>query len=255
MRRLVLDVGNTRTNIGLFEAGELTVSFRVTTAHWTTDDLLVVLRGLLMDDLLRTESLAFACVVPQVRHSLLKLPERYLGAGAVEVTPDTAGIAIGYRYPHELGADRLANAVAAAGLGPLPAIVADFGTATTFDVVGSDGSYVGGAITPGVGTAAAELFKKAERLNPVDLEFPDRAIGRSTPEAVCSGVLQGAVGAADRIVGLISREMDAEPALWATGGWAPGIASRCESRFRVVPEMTLVGIDMIGERNEGRPDG
>jgi type III pantothenate kinase len=194
------------------------------------------------------DSLAFASVVPQVRHSVLQLARRHLGLEPVEVTADTAGISIEYDYPHEVGADRLANAVGAAELGPLPAIVVDFGTATTFDVISGSGAYMGGAISPGVGTAAAELFKKAEKLNPVDLEFPRKALGTSTSQAIRAGVLMGAAGAADHIIGKLIEELGREPALWATGGWAPGIAGRCSSRLTVCPELTLVGIDRIGER-------
>ncbi|OPL18711.1 MAG: hypothetical protein AVO35_05115 [Candidatus Aegiribacteria sp. MLS_C] len=249
MKRLVLDIGNTKTAVGVFQNGELRDQWRITTLHWTTDDLWVILRTLL--DPFRDctpGSVAFATVVPQVRHSVVDLSRRYMGVDPVEVTTMTAGIRIEYDYPHELGADRLANAAGASKMGPLPAIVVDFGTATTFDVIGADGAYVGGAIAPGVGTAAAELFKKAEKLNPVDLEFPLKATGRSTAGAIRSGVLLGAVGAADYTIRRLRLEMEAEPVLWATGGWARGIADECESDLKVCPELTLIGIDEIGER-------
>ena len=123
-----------------------------------------------------------------------------------------------------------------------------FGSATTFDVISRKGFYLGGAITPGVGTAAAELFKKAEKLNPVDLEFPDSPLGKSTAEAVCSGVLLGAVRAADHIIDELLKVIKGVPEIWATGGWAPGIAGRCRNPMKVCPELTLVGIDQIGER-------
>ncbi len=249
MRRLVLDIGNTKTAVGVFVDGRLEVQWRITTQHWTADDLWVILRTLLeTDGCPLPDSVAYASVVPQVRHSVMDLSRRYIGVEPVEVTPTSAGIKIEYSYPHELGADRLANAAGAIDLGPLPAIVVDFGTATTFDVISGTGAYMGGAIAPGVGTAAAELFKKAEKLNPVDLEFPDAAMGRSTSQAICSGVLIGAVGAADRIIERLVDEMEGEPFLWATGGWAPGIAGKCRSPLKVCPELTLVGIDRIGER-------
>jgi len=249
MRRLVLDVGNTRTSVGVFENGKLDVQWRITTMHWTADDLWVILRSLLKADACDLPGeVAYACVVPQVRHAILNLTRRYIQVEPVEVTVETAGIAIDYPYPHELGADRLANAAGALLLGSYPAIVVDFGTATTFDVIGSKGTYLGGAISPGVGTAAGELFKKAEKLNPVDLEFPDSPLGCSTAEAVCSGVLLGAVGAADHVIDELLKEIDGTPEIWATGGWAPGIAGACRNRMKVCPELTLVGIDCIGER-------
>ncbi len=249
MKRLVLDIGNTRTSAGVFVDGRLDVQWRITTRHWTADDLWVILSSLLKaDDCDLPEGVAYACVVPQVRHALLNLSRRYINVDPIEVTVETAGIKIDYAFPHELGADRLANTVAVLNLGLLPAIVVDFGTATTFDVVSSEGAYLGGAITPGVGTAAGELFKKAEKLNPVDLEFPASPLGKSTAEAVCSGVLLGAVGAADHIIDELSKTIEGVPEIWATGGWAPGIARKCRNLMKVCPELTLVGIECIGER-------
>lgn len=251
MKRLVLDIGNTRTSVGVFVDGSLEVQWRITTTHWTADDLWVILRSLLnSSDSSIPERISFACVVPQVRHSVRILSRRYLGNEPIEVTQDSSGIDIDYRFPHEIGADRLANAAGAIFLGSTPAIIADFGTATTFDVINGNGSYLGGAIAPGVGTAAGELFKKAEKLNPVDLEFPVSPLGQSTSEAVCSGVLLGAVGAADYIVDKLKTAVNGVPELWATGGWAPGIAGKCRNDFRIHPELTLVGIDLIGERAE-----
>ncbi len=249
MRRLVLDIGNTRTSVGIFIDGSLDVQWRITTRHWTADDLWVILRSLLkIDDSDLPEGISFACVVPQVRHAVLNLSRRYIKMDPIEVTVETAGISIDYRYPHELGADRLANTAGVLSLGSPPAIVVDFGTATTFDVISGKGVYLGGAITPGVGTAAGELFKKAEKLNPVDLEFPASPLGKSTAEAVCSGVLLGAVGAADNIIDELAAVIDGVPEIWATGGWAPGIARRCRNVMKICPELTLVGIDCIGER-------
>ncbi|RKZ08478.1 pantothenate kinase [Candidatus Fermentibacteria bacterium] len=249
MKRLVLDIGNTRTSVGVFVDGRLDVQWRITTRHWTADDLWVILGSLLKaDDYDLPGGLAYACVVPQVRHALLNLSRRYIKADPVEVTVETAGVTIDYGFPHELGADRLANTAAVLSLGSTPAIVLDFGTATTFDVISREGVYIGGAITPGVGTAAAELFKKAEKLNPVDLQFPASALGKSTSEAVCSGVLLGAVGAADHIIDELCKVIEGVPEIWATGGWAPGIAGKCRNLMKVCPELTLVGIDCIAER-------
>ncbi|MEN8207751.1 MAG: type III pantothenate kinase [Candidatus Fermentibacteria bacterium] len=249
MKRLVLDIGNTRTSAGVFVDGRLDIQWRITTRHWTADDLWVILRSLLKaDNCELPDALAYACVVPQVRHALQNLSRRYIKADPVEVTVETAGITIDYDYPHELGADRLANAAAVLSLGSTPSIVVDFGTATTFDVIDIKGIYLGGAIAPGVGTAAGELFKKAEKLNPVDLEFPASPLGKSTAEAVCSGVLLGAVGATDLIIDELTKVIEGEPEIWATGGWGPGIADKCRNPMRICPELTLAGIDCIGER-------
>ena len=251
MKRLVLDIGNTRTVMGLLDQGEILGQWRVGTAHWTADELWVLVRNLLeLPERTAPDAVAFASVVPQVRHSVCGLCRRYLNLEPVEVTALTAGIEIGYLFPHELGADRLANAAGALRLGNAPAIVADFGTATTFDVIDEAGRYLGGAIAPGVGTSAAEMFKKAERLHPVDLEFPDTPLGRTTSEAIRSGVLHSSVGAADHMVRLLAECVHGDPTLWATGGWARGIGPRCSSEFRVCPELTLLGIDEIGRKNQ-----
>jgi len=256
MTRLAIDVGNTKTALALFRSGKLIDQWRIRTLHWTADELWISLEALL-----RTgnhslpDEMAFASVVPQVNHTLVKLARQRLQCDPVIVDHETAGIELDYPLPQEIGPDRLANGRAAILLGSLPAIVADFGTATTFDVIDDKGRYSGGVICPGVGTAAGELFKKAERLNPIDLEFPESPVGRSTADAVRSGTLHGAVGSADHIVDLIMRDMDIEPVLYATGGWSSGIAPRCRHEFIVYPELTLVGIDDIGRSKREEPSG
>ncbi len=250
MDRLAFDVGNTKTALAVFRNGKLMKQWRIRTQHWTADELWITVKALLDADGFDTPGdAAFASVVPQVRHTLVKMSQRRLGVTPVIVGPDTAGIELEYLFPHEVGPDRLANAVAAIMSGGLPAIVADFGTATTFDVIDSAGRYCGGAICPGVGTAAGELFKKAERLNPIDLKFPDKVIGRTTADAVRAGVLYGAAGGADRMIDMITGELGTEPVLWATGGWAPSLTVRCLHEFTVSPELTLRGIDEIGRKN------
>lgn len=250
MRRLAIDVGNTKTAIALFEQKNLLGKWRIRTQRWTADELRILTGSLLASEgFSAPDDMAFACVVPQVRHTVINMCEKWLDLTPVNVSCSTAGIELAYRYPHEIGPDRLANAVAAVMCGRLPAIVADFGTATTFDVIDSQGRYQGGAISPGVGTSAGELFKKAERLNPIDLVFPECVVGRTTADAIRSGVLFGAVGAADHIIDLISSEFDSAPELWATGGWGKALGSKCRHNFRICPELTLLGINEIGHKN------
>lgn len=250
MRRLAIDVGNTKTALALFENGDLLGQWRIRTQRWTADELRVLCEALLKgESFSNPDDVAFACVVPQVRHTIINMCRNWLNIDPVNVSSQTAGIELDYLYPHEIGPDRLANAVAAIMSGRVPAIVVDFGTATTFDVIDHAGRYLGGAISPGVGTAASELFKKAERLNPIDLTFPDGVIGRTTADAIRSGVLFSAVGAADHLIDLISSEFDSEPELWATGGWGEALGSRCRHNFKISPELTLIGIDEIGRRN------
>jgi type III pantothenate kinase len=250
MRRLAIDIGNTKTAMAIFEGSALLGQWRLRTRRWTADELRVFTEAFLRGEGFSSpDDVAFACVVPQVHHTIINMCRNWLGIVPVDVSCATAGIEVSYRYPHEIGPDRLANAVAATVSGKLPAIVADFGTATTFDVIDGNGSYLGGAISPGVGTSAGELFKKAERLNPIDLSFPDSAIGKTTADAVRAGVLFSAVGAADHIVDLISSQLESEPELWATGGWGSALGGRCRHSFRICSELTLLGINEIGRKN------
>ena len=250
MKRLAIDVGNTKTALALFEQNNLLGQWRIRTQRWTADELRVLTEMLLKSEgFSAPDDVTFACVVPQVRHTIVNMCEKWLKLTPVNVSCETAGIELGYLYPHEIGPDRLANVVGAIISGKLPAIVVDFGTATTFDVITSEGKYLGGAISPGVGTSAGELFKKAERLNPVDLRFPDHAVGRTTADAIRSGVLFSAVGAADYIVDLISSEFETAPELWATGGWGKALAGKCRHKFQICPELTLLGINEIGRKN------
>lgn len=251
MVRLVLDVGNTKTAVGLFTGADLAMSWRIRTSHWTPDEL-----GMLLESMLgrrgapRPEVAAVASVVPQTGHAVERAVDEYLGIPLLEVNAASAGLEVRYPVPEELGADRVANALAAALLGYLPAVVADFGTATTFDVIGADGSFLGGAISPGVGTAASELFRKAGRISPVDLDLPGSALGLSTCEAVRSGVLIGAAGGADRLVEELSAGL-AAPFHLATGGWAEGISRLCRTQFTVLPHLTLMGVNEAARRMAG----
>lgn len=250
MRRLAIDVGNTKTALALFENKNLLGQWRIRTQRWTADELRLLVEALLKSKgYSAPDDVAFACVVPQVRHTVINMCEKWLNLTPVNVSCETAGIEIGYLFPHEIGPDRLANAVAVIMSGALPAIVVDFGTATTYDVIDSQGRYLGGAISPGVGTAAGELFKKAERLNPIDLEFPESVVGRTTADAIKSGVLFSAVGAADHIIDLVSSELDSVPKLWATGGWGQSLGEKCRHNFTICPELTLLGVNEIGRRS------
>jgi type III pantothenate kinase len=250
MRRLTIDVGNTKTALALFENRTLLEQWRVRTQHWTADELWIMVEAMLrIGGFSHPNDVAFACVVPQVCHTIVKMSEKWLNCVPVSVSCETAGIELNYLFPHEIGADRLANAMGAIVYGGLPAIVADFGTATTYDVIDAQGRYLGGAICPGVGTAAGELFKKAERLNPVDLTFPDHPVGKTTADAIRAGVLYSAVGAADHMIDILSAEFTEAPVLWATGGWGPALGEKCRHEFKICPELTLLGINEIGLRN------
>jgi type III pantothenate kinase len=158
------------------------------------------------------------------------------------------GITIDYRDPSEVGPDRLANAVAVHELVRGPAIVVDFGTATTFDVVTADGRYMGGAIAPGLLTSAETLFRKAALLHRVALVAPASAIGKSTEESLRSGILFGTAGQVDALVTRIVEEWGESPKVVATGGLASTVAPLSRTIDLVDPDLTLKGLAIIYER-------
>jgi type III pantothenate kinase len=160
----------------------------------------------------------------------------------------TAGnLPIRYRDKTAVGADRIANAIAARGLYGTPAIIVDLGTATTFDCVSREGAYLGGVIAPGVATSAEELFRRAARLPRVELRLPARALGRTTEESLQAGVIWGAAGQVDALVRRLALEMKGTPHVIATGGFARVIASQCETINRVDEALTLKGLRLIWE--------
>jgi type III pantothenate kinase len=170
------------------------------------------------------------------------------GEAPVEVSPATAkGLKVRYRDPSAVGADRIANAVAARTLYGVPAIVVDLGTATTFDCISRQGAYLGGAIAPGVATSADELFRRAARLPRVELRRPARALGRTTEESLQAGVLWGAAGQVDALVRRLALEMQGTPVVIATGGLAATVAPECETINRVDETLTLKGMRLIWE--------
>jgi type III pantothenate kinase len=154
--------------------------------------------------------------------------------------------------PQELGADRIANAVAAHhGYGG-DLIVVDFGTATTFDCVSAANEYLGGAIVPGVGISRKALFQYAARLSNIPLEKPERAIGRNTAECLQSGIMWGFGGQVDGLVARMSLELPSKPIVIATGGYAAVIAPYSDSIEHVDPLQTLEGLRILYARNYNR---
>jgi type III pantothenate kinase len=159
------------------------------------------------------------------------------------------GMPIRYDNPHEVGADRIVNGVAAYEAHGGPVVVVDFGTATTIDVISKKGEYLGGAIAPGVETSAEALFNKAARLSKVDLEAPLKAIGTNTRESVQAGLMLGEAAMVDGLVRRVWSELGTETPVVATGGLAPTMAPLCDTVSDVDVDLTLLGLHMIYERN------
>jgi type III pantothenate kinase len=151
--------------------------------------------------------------------------------------------------PREAGADRVVNALAAHSLYGGPAVVVDFGTATNFDVVSRRGEYLGGAIAPGIEISVDALAARGAQLRKVELVRPRSVIGKSTVECLQSGVIFGFAGQIDGIVSRIAAELETAPKVIATGGLAPLVLDECESITDHEPDLTLIGLRLVFERN------
>jgi type III pantothenate kinase len=170
----------------------------------------------------------------------------------VVTTEIKTGVRVLIDYPAEAGADRILNALAAHRLYSGPAIVIDFGTATTFDAVSAEGDYVGGAIAPGLGIAAEALFSRTAKLPRIELTAPPAAIGRNTVHAMQSGLILGYVGLIEGLVGRIRAELGGRAKVIATGGLAPLLAHETSIIETVDPMLTLEGLRLIYELNQDR---
>jgi type III pantothenate kinase len=247
---LAIDVGNTQTVFGLFEAVRLTEQFRVGTdpAH-TADELAVMLRAFVELDALR--GIVLSSTVPPLVREYELFAGRWAGAELLVLEPGVStGVPVRYDDPREVGPDRIANAVAARERHGAPSIVVDFGTSTNFDVVSAAGEYVGGVLAPGIETSMDALFARAARLTKVPFTTPERVIGKTTTSALQSGLVYGFAGQVDAIVGRIRDELQApKAAVIGTGGLAELIAPHSETITTVDPELTLQGLRLVWELN------
>jgi type III pantothenate kinase len=248
---LTIDVGNTNTVIGCFDGDEMAASWRVKTdARATADEIALLLRGLLADQV-RPSGIAACSTVPAVLHELRGVFERYYDhIPAVIVEPGVrTGVPILYDNPREVGADRIVNAAAAHHLYGGPAVVVDFGTSTNFDVVSGKGEFLGGALAPGIEISVDALAARAARLLKVELVRPRSVIGKSTVEALQSGIIFGFAGQIDGIVRRIGAELDEDLVVVATGGLAPLVLEESETITHHEPDLTLIGLRLVFDRN------
>lgn len=243
---LAVDVGNTETSVGRFMGGELEESWRVTSGRTTTDELRLALEGML-----KTGAAGFASVVcsvvPGLTQPWAEALRALTGRDPFVVTAATSPIPLHVPDPDSVGPDRIANALAGRVLHGSPCIIIDVGTATTFDCVSKQGAFVGGAIAPGMNTAADELFRRAARLSNIELRRPERAVGRTTAENLRVGVLWGYAGLIDTLVRRMRHELGGRPKVVATGGLAALIAPECETIDATDAGLTLKGLRLIWE--------
>jgi type III pantothenate kinase len=251
---LVVDVGNTQTHFGTFYDGHLLEHWRFATVRESTADelgarlrALLELRGVGLADL---DASIVSSTVPQLAPEWAAVAERYLGHRMLVVGPGVrTGMALRYDNPREIGADRLVNAVAAYEKVHGACIVVDFGTAITYDPVSADGEYLGGIIAPGVEISLDALTNRAAKLPRIDLGPPRSLIGKTTVDAIRSGIIYGFAGQVDAIVTRLRAEMGEETETIATGGLAGHIVPFTETIDEVDDLLTLNGLRLLHERN------
>jgi type III pantothenate kinase len=267
---LALDVGNTQTVVGLYDLDpedDANINGRLADTdlvdHWriatnperTADEHAIVLQEFLgfhgssWDDH-DIQGIVLCSSVPRVTGSLRRMSERYFGFSALVVEPGIrTGLPILYDNPKEVGADRIADAVAAFDLYGGPTIVVDFGTATTFEAISAKGEYLGGAIFPGIDISLDALFARAAALRRVELVEPRSVIGRSTVESMQSGAIYGYTAVVDGMCDRIRAELDADATVVATGGLSGLIGPLSTAIAHVEPWLTLHGLRLIYEKN------
>ncbi len=255
---LVIDIGNTETTLGVFEGEELRATWHLATAlHRMADEYATLMLDLLHYkgiDASDIKGIALCSVVPPLTATFEQLSQRYFEISPLVVT---AGIKTGVRIrmdnPREVGADRIANAAAAHHLYRGPIIIVDLGTATTFDTISKDGDYLGGAIAPGIATAAEALFTQASMLPRVELVRPKYAIGTNTITAIQSGIIFGYVGLIEGVVARIQQELEeieGKAKVVATGGYAELIAKETSVINAANSNLTLIGLRLIYRMNK-----
>ncbi len=249
---LAIDIGNTDTVVGVFDGDHLKNSFRVASKlNFTVDESGFFVTGLLERMGIASgdiDRVVMASVVPGLTPVFERMCRKYLACDPLVVSSKVKlPIKLGYDDPREMGADRIADAVAAFAKFGGPVILVDYGTATTFNVVTAEGVYIGGVIAPGIKTAGAGLAEKAARLFEVRIEKPDRIIGKSTAESIKSGMFYGTIGQVDAILELIMQEMGQKPKIIATGGLSSEFAPHSQYIEQVFPELTLDGLRIIAD--------
>ncbi len=251
---LTIDIGNTNIKIGVYQDERLTAHWRVTTErHRLADEYLVLLHNL-FDlggiDPGEIDGCAISCVVPPLTGEFRTLCRTYFRVEPLMVNATTpTGLRYNVDAPAELGADRIANSLAAFRRYGGPVIVLAFGTATTFDVITADGEYIGGAIAPGIGISADALFRLAAKLYQVELVRPPSVIGKNTIHHMQSGVILGYAGLVEGLVNRMQAELGTSCPVVATGGLAELIAAETEAITTVEPYLTLEGLRLIYEMN------
>jgi len=252
---LAIDVGNTETDLGVFQAEKLTWTWRMATGRKRTPDELAILFGGFLEQKglsfsRQITGVAIASVVPDQTQALREMVRDYFHFPPVVVEPGVkTGIPITLDNPKEVGADRIVNALAALARYGGPCVVVDVGTATTYDAVAENGEFVGGAIAPGLLVGAEGLFAATARFTRVEIVQPRSVIGKTTVEALQSGLLYGTAAEIDGMVERMQKELGGHATVIATGGLAGVVVPACHTINHHDPWLTLEGLRLIYERN------
>jgi type III pantothenate kinase len=257
---LAVDVGNTNVKLGVYDDRQLVASWRLTTRREQTADEY----GVFTHTMLRSHGLeptqvtdvAVSSTVPAVQRTMEEMARRYFGVSPFVVDPGVnVALAMRVDYPREVGPDRVVKVVGAVELYGPPLIIIDFGTATTFECVSTRGEFMGGAIAPGIATAADALTARAARLFRVDLTRPASAIGRNTVTNIQSGIIYGYAGLVDGLVARMRDEMEGAPKVVATGGLVGLMDGLARTIDLVNPHLTLEGLRIACTRARQAPHG
>ncbi len=251
---LGVEVGNTNTSFGLFaDSGQIVASYRLSTERERMpDEWYAMLAALLNSDDLSlgsVDGVIISSVVPSVTTWLVSMARQRLAIDPIVVTGDLdVGLGLDVEEPRQLGADRIVDCVAAMDRYGAPAIVIDLGTATTFDVIGKDGAYVGGAIAAGVGTSLKALAGNAAQLFNVELHLPEHVIGRNTADQLRSGIVAGHLAMLEGMILRTRAELGVDAPVIVTGGLAPLFSGASSLFDHYDPDLTLNGLHLIYER-------
>lgn len=251
---IVVDIGNTHTVFGLFDGDKLRFDWRIETrSERTADEHAAALRGL-FDlenlDMRQLDAAIISSVVPPATLPMERLFARYFKLTPLVVGPGMkTGMPVLYENPRDLGADRIVNAVAAYARWPQGAIVVDFGTATTLDVVTARGEYAGGVITPGLSISADALYRATAKLPRVEIARPKAVVGTNTVASIQSGLVFGYAGMIDALVNRIRAEVSYSPKVVATGGLGALVARESSTIEEYDELLTLRGLKILYDRN------
>ena len=250
---LAVDIGNTQTVVGMYDATELVLKRRIATlSSDTADELLVKLQGLFLLGGITfgdATDVAIASVVPSLTEQWRHVAYRLTDKEPLVLTSTTdTGLALHYANPAEIGADRIADAVAAIHLYGAPVLVVDFGTATNIEVVNREGAFVGGIIAPGLAISAEALFLAAARLTKIDVEVPPTIIGTTTKGAVQTGLTYGEIDRIDGLVRRVFNELGYTAPVVATGGLSHRVVGLSDTITHINDDLTLEGLRLIFER-------